>query len=243
MDKALANPIVFGLLHNGCPIQQTASISNGSVLVLLLQNLEWSPNGYFLQIARGVAANDPVMWTVEAQSAQSDVRRTVGASVWRGYGSLAKFFPHLAYPVPRSSTDPENVLISVDMRPNWPWILTEVGTYVVAGVGWALCCLSGLTGRQWAALPVVSSLFGINALLQVAAALGYGSAGDWRASVEGWMNGAAAAVMAVGLSIDEQLIVPAFFVFGTICLLTLVCLRFPSDSAQLQIVPSLNLRS
>ncbi len=223
--QGMTNPVVFGLLSNGCPILPVANASNGSAIISLPRSSELSPNGYFLQIAAGgLAAYDPVLWSVKARTEEGDVWQTVGASVWRGYGTLAKYFPHLAYTVPESSSTIENVVIHVDMRPNWPWILTEVGTYAVAGVGWGLNCLVGLTGKQWASLPIVTSLFGINGILQAAAALGHGAAGDWRASVEGWMNGTAAAVMAMGLAIDEQLIVPAFFLFGSICLLTLVCI-------------------
>jgi len=163
-----------------------------------------------------------LMWIVKAQIAEGGVWQTVGASVWRGYGTLARFLPHSAYSVPESTSAIENTLIHVDMRPNWPWILTEVGTYAVAGVLWGTSCFSGLTRRQRAAVPIVSGLFGINSILQAAAALGHGSAGDWRASVEGWMNGAADLVMALALLIDEQLILPAFLIFGVICFLTLV---------------------
>ncbi len=224
LQPSMGSSVIFGLMHNGCPIEPVANTSNGSAMISLSQR-SVSPNGYFLQIASwGLAANDTVQWRVDLQSEEGDMWRTVGASVWRGYGTLAKFFPRLAYPVPESSSAVENVLIRVDMRPSWPWILTEVGTYAVAGLGWGICCLSGMTGRQRAARPAVSILFGVNSLLQAAAAAGYGSAGDWRASVEGWMNGAAAIVMSVALLVDEQLIVPAFFIFGIICLLTLVCL-------------------
>jgi hypothetical protein len=222
------NQHVFGLLSDGCPISKTAAnVSNGSAIVQLSASLP-APNGYSLQIAAsGSAARDPVLWRVEALAPEGGSWRTVGASVWRGAGTLASFFPFLAYPTPESSSssaiENKGVLVSVDSRPGWPWILTQVGTYLVAGTGWGLYSVAGLTGRLRTAVLILICLFSTNSVLQAAAAAGYYAAGDWRASVEEGINGAAVLAMAVALWIDEQLVVPALLVFGTISFLTLVC--------------------
>ena len=217
---AEANAVVFGLLSNSCPIQAAANLSNSSAMVTLSVSLP-EPNGYYLNIAAGgSAATDPVRWTVEALGPEGGKWLAVGASVWRGCGTLARYFPLLDYPTPESTA--KGVLVAVDSRPGWPWILTEVGTYAVAGTGWGLYCVAGLTGRQRAAVLILASTFSINTLQQATAAVGYYAAADWRASVEGWMNGAAVSAMALALWIDEQLVVPSLLVFGTVSFLALV---------------------
>ena len=225
---AACNTLVFGLLHNGCPSSSstnTSKVSNGSVVFVLPTSAQDSgANGYYFQISAGMpAASDPVLWTVEAQATEGGVWLPVGASVWRGQGKLATYFPSLPYPTPESAVSADwGICVLVDRRPRWEWLLTDVGTYVVAGVGWGMYSAAGMARRQLVAVRLLGMLFSFNSGLQAVAAVGYCVARDWRAGVEAWMNCAAVAGMAVVLVFNERFVINGIIIFGGITLLTQV---------------------
>jgi hypothetical protein len=222
-QPAAGNPVIFGLLLDGCPTNAFTNTSNGTAIVVLPTKA--IANGYYLQIhAGGPATRDPVRWTVEAQAADGGVWLPVGASVCRGQGAFATYFPNLPYPTPESPVSAENwiVRVVVDRRPKWQWLLTEVGTYVVAGIGWGAYSAAGMAGRQLVAVRLLSSLFSCNSGLQAIAATGYSVAGDWRAGAEAWMNCAAVVGIAAVLLFKERLVISGLILFGGITLLVQV---------------------
>ncbi len=223
VPPTVCNPVLFGLLRDGCNTSAVANTSNGSAVVVLPTNVRDSRvNGYYLKIsAGGPAARDPVQWIVEAQAAEDGIWLPVGASVSRGQGAFATFFPSLQYPTPVSAKN-QSVLVIVDRRPSWQWLLTDVGTYAIAGLGWLAYAAAGMTGRQLRAVGWLSGLFSCNSGLQAVAAVGYCAAGDWRAGTEAWMNCAAVLCMAVVLLSNERLVVKALILFGSITLFALV---------------------
>ncbi len=234
VSPAAGNPLAFGLLRDGCVIPPASIASNGSsVTVVSLTALQPRPlaNGYFISIAAGgQAAKDPVRWAVEAQADGSDGWLIVGASVQRGQGSLAAFFPHLAYPTP-VAVPGSDVHVLVDGRPSWPWILAEVGTYSTAGCGLMVSVILAWIGQNCAVIWMVSSVFGSNAVLQLAAAAGsYAQReGGWRVSAVAFIYFAGNGVIAVMLSVNERLILSAMPLFSVFFFLALVrcCLSSP----------------
>ena len=216
------NPVVFGLLNDGCPLPPAVNVSNCTA-VITVATLSAAANGYYLKIASSLQAEkDPVKWKVEVQDNDDSEWRVVGASVWRGYGALATFYPLLSYPTPKAAGG-ESVSVIVDSRPVWPWMLTDIANYAVAGIGWHLYAWSGLMGRQLAAVGILCCLFGCNTGLQIVATAGYFAAGDWRGGVESFIYAAPAAVMALLLWLNEALVVIALLLFGGIHFLALVC--------------------
>jgi hypothetical protein len=217
------NPVAFGLLRDGCPLPPAVNVSNGTAVVTFAA-LPSGSNGYFLKIAaNGPAEKDPVSWKVEAQANGDNEWRMVGASVSRGHGALAAHYPRLSYPTPRAEGG-ESVKVVVDCRPVWPWMLTEVANYAVAGIGWHSYAWSGLMGRQLAAVGILCCLFGSNTVLQFVAAAGYFATDNWRGGVEALIYGASVAVMASLLWLNEALVVIALILFGAIAFLALVCI-------------------
>ena len=216
------NAVVFGLLNDGCPLPPAVNLSNCTA-VITVAALSAAANGYHLKIASSrQAEKDPVKWKVEVQGNGDSEWRVVGASVWRGYGALATFFPRLPYPTPKA-TGGEGVTVIVDSRPVWPWMLTEIANYAVAGIGWHLYAWSGVVGRQLAAVGILCCLFGFNTVFQMVATAGYLAAGDWRGGVESFIYGASVAVMALLLWYNEALVVIALLLFGGITFLAVVC--------------------
>ncbi len=206
-------PVAFGLLLDGCMLPQRAKTSNGSAVISF--SSPQASNGYFFQIPEGrQAALDPVRWIVEAQADDNAGWLMVGASVHRGLGRLASYYPHLANPTPARADD--EVLIAVDGRPGWPWLLTDVGSYMCSGIGWSLSVWSGLVGRPWAVPGIMSCLFGFNSVLQMGSAVGFHLQGNWRESVLGWVYSAGNGVMALMLWMNERLVIPGLLTFGAI---------------------------
>ena len=114
--------------------------------------------------------------------------------------------------------------VLIDCRPVWPWMLTDVANYAVAGVGWHLYAWSGPMGRQHASVRILCCLFGFNTILQFVASGGYFAAGNWRGGVEAFIYGTSVAVMASLLWLNEALVVKALLLFGAITFLALVCI-------------------
>jgi hypothetical protein len=219
VPPAEGNPVDFGLLFNGCKLQQRANTSNGSAVVEFSSPV--AANGYFLQIPAGMlAALHPVKWVVEAQAEGHAGWWLVGASVRRGLGTLASYYPNLAYPTPMGNGD--GVLVVADGQPDWPWILADIGTYIGAGAGWSLCVWAATIGRPWAVPGFMCSLFGINSILQAASAVGYYDAGNWRESVEACVYSAGNGIMSLVLCVNERFIIPGLLTFGAIFCLAVV---------------------
>ena len=217
---AAVNPLAFGLLRDGCPVPPVANASNGTAALAFREPV--AVNGYYLRIAtgRGLAGRDPVRWTVEAQSDASGARQLVGASVWRGQGTMASFYPYLAYPTPLA--DSGDVLVKVDGRAGWTWMLDEIVTYLVGGGGWSLYAWCGLTGRQRAATMALRWLFTTNTVQLAAVAAGYGNSGNWRGSAGAALDAVGNLIMATALWWDEALIIRAILAFCTVDLLAAV---------------------
>jgi hypothetical protein len=219
---AASNPFVLGLLRDGCRAPPAANSSNGTAVVTLAAPAR--ANGYYLQVAGagGPAGLDPVRWRVEAQAESGGDWALVGASMRRGQGALAVFYPGIPYPLPMASPGGEAAAVEVDGRAEWPWVLTDVGTYAVASAGWGLYAWFGWTGRQRITARTLWQLFLVNTVLQAAAAVGLNVGGDWRGEVESWMYCAADVVMGALLWWNEALVVPALLAFGFITISTQV---------------------
>ena len=221
LSPAAGNPLVFGLLHDGCVIQHAHNALNGSSMVSILSPPPFA-NGYYLSIAAGgQTARDPVRWLVEAQANGSDAWRAVGASVWRGQGSLAAYFPNLEYPTPEAEPG-GRVHVAVDGRPSWPWMLTGMITYAAAGCGLTTSIIFALMRQNWAVVWIVSGVFGSNSLLQLAASAGFYAQGSWRSSAVSCVYFTGNAVMTIMLLINERLILSAMLLFSIFFTLALV---------------------
>jgi hypothetical protein len=222
ISTAEVNPLDFGLMRDGCVMQFTLNPSNGSSRVSLAAPPPLA-NGYYFSIqAGGPAEWDPVKWVVEAQANGSDGWRVVGASVSRGYGSLAVYFPHLAYPTPVAVTGGQ-VRVAVDGRPSWPWILAQLVTYLTAGCGLMMSVIFSWMHQYWAINCIISGYFAINSVLQLAAAAGFYAQGAWRDSVVACIYVAGNGVVAIMLLVNERLILSALLHFSVIFSLALVC--------------------
>ena len=236
LPPTAVNPLVFGLLHDGCVIPPASNASNGSSVVSLASTQPLA-NGYYLSLAPGgPAARDPVRWLVEALADGSDGWSVVGASVWRGQGSLAAYFPHLAYPTPVALSG-GSAHVAVDRRPSWPWILAEVVTYSTAGFGLMTATIVAWMRQYWAVVWILSCVFGSNSVLQLAAAAGYYAQGDWRPSVVSSIYFAGNCVIAVMLLVNERLILSAMLLFSGLFFLALVRCR-SSQGLQYALSPS-----
>jgi hypothetical protein len=228
LSPAAVNPLAFGLLHDGCVVPHASNASNGSAVVTLLPaTLHPVANGYYLTIAAGgTAERDPVKWVVEAQTHSSDRWWVVGASVWRGQGSLAAYFPQLAYLTPVAVSGGA-VHVAVDGRPTWPWIVCGMVTYFIAGGGLMMSIIFARMHKCGAVVWIVCIVFGSNSLLQLAAAVGFYTQGEWRSSVVACIYCASNGVMAIMLCLSEKLILSGLLLFSVIFFLALVRFCFP----------------
>ena len=190
-----SNPFTFGLLQSGCLCAPLATAVNGSTL-LSFDVPQAGASGYQLSFAAdeaGTGGRDPVRWMVEAvsnSSSKSDARgwRLIGASQWRSVGSQATYYPSLEYPTPMTVGNgirDREVLVVVDGRPRFAWVLSYVGVYVVAFLGWTACVVTGHFRWQGSTLLTVVCLYSSNAALFLAAALSeLVSENDWRCGAE-----------------------------------------------------------
>ena len=226
LSPSAVNPLVFGLMHDSCSILPTSNASNESSVVSIAA-LQPFANGYFLSIAAGgAAARDPVRWVVEAQANGSDRWSVVGASVWRGQGSLAAYFPQLAYLMPVAESG-SGVLVAVDGRPSWPWILCGGVSYSIACGGLMTSLIFAWKHKNWTVVWIMCSVFGSNAALQLAAAAGFYARGDWRASTVAFIYFAGNSVITVMLLVNEQLILSGMLLFSILFILALVRYCYP----------------
>jgi len=207
------NPVLFGLLLNGCKIGQDNSTLNGTAILSFVKPVV--ANGYYLRIPEGSIFGDPVLWRVESFA---ESWTTIGASVWRGQGDQAIFYPHLAYPTPEQ----RNLQIKVDSRPSWQWFLSDVVICFTTSLGWLFFSISRHIKRQSAGVLIISALFGSNSLLQAAAAVGFGMAENWRECLHGWINSAPDALLAVSIWWNERHAVLSLLAYGVLKLVPLV---------------------
>ena len=216
MPVSAGNPVVFGLLKNGCVMAEENITANGTAVLSFDKPVV--ANGYHLRIPGGSIMGDPVLWRVESLS---ESWTTVGASVWRGQGNQAIFYSHLAYPTPEQ----RDLQINVDGRPSWAWFLTDVIICFTTALGWWLYSISRHIKRQGAGVLILSAMFCSNSLLQAAAAVGYGLAENWRECIHGWMNSAPDALFAAVIWWNEQHVVRSLLVYGVLKLLPLVSVQ------------------
>ncbi len=222
LPAAYSSPLSFGLLRNGCPIAPTAAAINGSAIIAFDTPLVWA-NGYYLDIAAdgtGTQGHDPVQWVVEALSINSTGWKIIGASQQLSLGSFASFFPGLAYPTPLSARNGSMdgaVRVAVDGRPDWVWIIQNIGVYAASFVGWISLAISGLVGRQGLAIWILICLFGCNCAQCFASALAQNVAGSaWRETVEIWLLCCMDLATAGMLYWDESRAIVALFVYGVL---------------------------
>jgi hypothetical protein len=221
LSPAAVNPFVFGLLRDSCVILPASNASNGSSVVSIAA-LQPLANGYYLSIAAGgTATKDPVRWVVEAQRNGSDRWSVVGASVWRGQGSLAAYFPQLAYLTPVALSG-DSILMVVDGRPSWPWILCGGVTYSIASGGLIISFICAWMHKHWAVVWVMCIVFGSSSVLQLAAAAGFYSRGDGRASAVAYIYFAGNSVITVMLLVNERLVLAGMLLFSLFFIAALV---------------------
>ena len=226
LSPALANPLRFSALLDGCPVP-AASLSvlrpptsgeneTTSVFELRLPGPS-RVNGYLIKIDEGPAAADPVRWRVEAAHRDGNGTaddggswRVVGASVWRGTGSTAIYYPALSYPTP--SAHPTR--IAVDYRPTWPWFLLYVLDYLTAAVAWFVIAVVGRLGRPQITPRVWQTMFLFNSVMEAASAVGCSLLGDWRGAADAALYSVPNALLGLSLLKSEAWAAAGLAVYG-----------------------------
>jgi hypothetical protein len=217
------NDFSFGLLDNLCPVPMTAA-GRTNVSSVASSHDEVSANGYFLNIISGPLEQDPVRWKVEILNNIQDGNETksgwhiIGASVARGAGAFATFFPDLPFAVPTH----RDKRISIVCLPQWPWVIMEVVTYYVASIGWLLFILAGFRQHQRAAVWVLSGTYLVLAILEGAGAVGSELMGEWRQAIEGWMYCVPDALIGVCIRWGERHVLFALKAYGLLKVLEMV---------------------
>jgi len=223
-DPAHPNPFSFGTLRDGCPSEFT-TISNGHI-ANIKSNSSLSVNGYSLFIEGWDPALDPVRWSVETTDERGNVLRLVGASMWRGQGSLSVFYSNMPYPVPEHDRNHGNEVmplqILIDLRPAWPWVLTDVGIYLISGVGWISYACSGHSKRQRTAVRVLSGMFGANMVFEFAALSGWLALGNWKQAAISFIRALADGTMASTVGLREERVIIMLTSFSIFNILAMV---------------------
>ena len=180
LPVSAGNAVLFGLLHDNCNLsllpQQISE--NGTAVVQV--PVGSATNGYYLEVAAGPAAADPVMWRVDAAGTAGGWQ-AVWASVWRGPGQGAreKLFPQLPYPLTPDSDQGRRV--KMDMRPRWPWVLNDAVVHTVVVTCWILFAAARQSKFVCAGAAYVFAVqYSTIAALGFVSAIGLWASGDWR---------------------------------------------------------------
>ncbi len=173
------NAILFGLLLDDCNLsvlpQQVTE--NGTAVVQL--PVGGATNGYYLEVAAGPAAADPVAWRVDV-AGTTGVWKEVWASVWRGPGQGAreKLFPLLPYSLTPDSDHVRRV--KMDMRPRWPWVLNDAVVHTVVVIFWICFAAARQSKFVCAGARICALQYSSVAILGFVSAIGLWQSGDWR---------------------------------------------------------------
>ena len=185
LNIAAGNNFSFGFLRDGCPVGPSLNGSSAGPAIHRISE-EVVANGYFILVREGQPAADPVRWTVEV-SAEYEVALgndateetekwfLAGASMWKDFGSLATFYPHIAYQLPQA----RSMRVDVDLTPHWTWIIINIVEYIVPAVGWFSggACGALTTARHYS-LTILSCTFILDGLLSMSVLIGYSIIND-----------------------------------------------------------------
>ena len=158
------------------PMPAVATMVNESVTLRFKAPV--TVDGFYIVTSDSPAGADPVGWVVES-AVEGEVAHgstamqgwhVVGASVWRfSYAGTGRFYPHLPHDVPET----RRTAVLVDHRRTWLWALASVAGNGLTAAAFVGCFIGGITGRAWVTLPLLIGMFGLRAVANFVAAVGF----------------------------------------------------------------------
>ena len=208
-DIKLSN---FGLLHGDCRVSaQLPPTKCGNGTMVLHYTRPVVADGYFLVTSDLPPAFDPIGWAVEASDDEGRAWRMVGASVFRfTYGGVGFFYPDLVHQIQEA----RRMAIVVSHRRSWAWALSSIFGNLLSGCSFICVAAAGCSGREGLTTAVLVAMFGLRAAIYAAAAVELQATGAWRDAAERWLLVPEVLVPAIGLAMDEGLVVSLLFCYS-----------------------------